>query len=207
MTKVKICGITNKADVLEAVKLGADLIGFIFYDRSKRYLDPGIAQDIVNELPPSVGAVGVFVDEEKDEVLRIAADVGIKILQFHGNETPEYCRAFKDGFGVIKAFAIKDADSLKTVNDYDTDLYLFDSFSAHQRGGTGVTFDFRILRDFEILKPFVLSGGLTPENVGSRVKELLPYGVDVSTGVERSPGKKSPELMKRFIDNVRKADL
>jgi phosphoribosylanthranilate isomerase len=206
MTKIKICGITNKSDALKACELGADLVGFVFYEKSKRYVDPKTAADIINELPPYIGKVGVFVDEKKERVLEIAADAQLNMLQFHGDETPEYCADFKGKFKVIKAFRLKDKKGLEKINEYQTDLYLLDTFKADTIGGTGETFYWKMLEDFEILKPVILSGGLTPKNVARAIKEVAPYGVDVSTGVEDSPGKKNADLMAEFIQNVRKAD-
>ena len=206
MTKIKICGITNKIDALNAASLGVDMLGFVFYEKSKRYVEPKVAEDIINELPPSIRKVGVFVDEGKDTVLEIAQDTLLDTLQFHGDETPEYCASFKEKYKVIKAFRLKDKNDLKKINDYGTDLFLLDTYKRDSIGGTGETFDWKILKDFEILKPMILSGGLTPANVGSAIKEVAPYGVDVSTGIEELPGKKSAELMKKFVENVRKFD-
>jgi len=205
MTHVKICGITNKPDAIAAAQLGVDMLGFVFYKKSKRYVEPRVAEDIANELPPSVAKVGVFVDEDKDVVLKIAEDVGLDLLQFHGSETPEYCGYFKGRFKVIKAFRLKDKKDLKKINDYDVDFYLLDTFRPDTAGGTGSAFDWKISKDFEFLRPVILSGGLNPSNVEAAIKDVAPYGVDVSTGVEASPGKKDPELVKKFVENVRKA--
>lgn len=206
MTKIKICGITNKIDALNAAALGVDMLGFVFYKKSKRYVEPRTVEDIVNELPPSIGKVGVFVDEEKDKVLSAAEDAGLNMLQFHGNETPEYCNYFKNRFKIIKAFRLKEKSDLNKVNEYDADFYLFDTYKMDSVGGTGETFDWKILKDFEVLKPLILSGGLNAGNVAQAIKEIVPYGVDVSTGVEKAPGKKDLELMKKFVENVRKLD-
>ena len=161
-------------------------------------------RDIVNELPPFIAKVGVFVDLEKNKVLEIAGECALDVLQFHGDETPAYCAGFKDSYKVIKAFRIKDRNSLKTINDYDADFYLLDSYSSRDKGGTGKSFDLKIIDNFEFLKPVILSGGLTPDNVRDAIEKFSPYGVDVSSGVESSPGKKDLLLMKRFVENVRK---
>ena len=202
MTKIKICGITNKIDALAASGLGVDMLGFVFYKKSKRYVTPAMAEDIINELPPFIGRVGIFVDETREDVIRIAEDAGLDILQFHGNESPEYCASFRDKYKVIKAFRMK--TDLKIVNDYDIDYYLFDAYKSNCVGGTGETFDWNILKDFEILKPFILSGGLDPDNVERAIREVAPYAVDVSSGVESAPGKKDGKLLKKFVANVRK---
>ena len=206
MTRIKICGITNIVDALAAVELGVDMLGFVFYGRSKRCVEVKTVRSIINELPGSILKVGVFVDEERDKVLDIAADASLNILQFHGDETPEYCAFFKDDYKVMKAFRIKDGMSLRNVNDYMADYYLFDTYQKSSAGGTGKSFDWKLLKDFEVLKPFILSGGLTPDNVGRAISELAPYGVDVSSGVESSPGKKDIELIKKFVANVRRLD-
>ena len=144
MTKIKICGITNKADAINAAELDVDMMGFVFYDKSKRYVTPAVAEDIINELPPFMGRVGVFVNEKAEDVIRIAEDAGLDILQFHGDETPEYCNYFKPKYKVIKAFRLKTRADLKAVNDYDTDYYLFDSYKSNCVGGTGEGFDWAI---------------------------------------------------------------
>ncbi|MFA6141664.1 MAG: phosphoribosylanthranilate isomerase [Candidatus Omnitrophota bacterium] len=206
MTKIKICGITNKRDAVGAADLGVDMLGFIFYKNSKRYVEPAMAEDIINELPPRIGKVGVFVDETRQNVISAAEDAGLNMLQFHGNETPEYCAFFKGKYRVIKAFRISTKDDLKHVNDYDADFVLFDTHKADSIGGTGEIFDWKTLKDFEVLRPVILSGGLTPANISSGIKEVAPYAVDVSTGVESSPGKKDMILIKKFVENVRKLD-
>ncbi len=206
MTKIKICGITNKVDALAASELGVDMLGFVFYKKSKRYVTPAMAEDIINELPPSIGRVGIFVDEAREDVIKIAEDAGLDILQFHGKEDIEYCASFRDKYKVIKAFRVKRKSDLKIVNDYDTDYYLFDAYQNNCAGGAGEVFDWNILKDFEILKPFIVSGALKAENVELAISELTPYAVDVSSGVESAPGKKDIALLKKFVENVRKVE-
>jgi phosphoribosylanthranilate isomerase len=206
MTKIKICGTTNKYDALLASEFGADMIGFILYKKSKRHVEPKLVADIINELPPKILKVGVFVNEDRDKVIEIARDTGLNALQFHGDETPEYCRLFKDEFKLIKAFSIKDRKSLENINNFDTDFYLLDTYKKGSYGGTGETFDWQVLKDFEFLKPVILSGGLTPDNVAKAITELTPYGVDVTSGVEASPGNKDADRLKKFIQNVRKVN-
>ena len=205
MAKIKICGMTNKIDALAALALGVDMLGFIFYAKSKRYVQPRVAEDIINELPASIAKVGVFVDEAREKVLEIAQNAQLDTLQFHGGETPEYCSSFRPDYRVIKAFRLKERKDLAAVNDYDVDYYLLDTFKSDSIGGTGEVFDWKICKDFEFLKPVILSGGLTPANVGRAIQEIVPYGVDVATGVERSPGKKDAALMKKFVEEARKA--
>lgn len=204
MTLIKICGITNKIDAINASRLGVDMLGFVFYKHSKRYVDPNTVRDIVNELPDSIAKVGVFVNEDKDEVRAIAEEAGLDTLQFHGDEAPWYCAGFKPDYKVIKAFRLKDRDDLKVINDYDVEFDLFDTYKSDAIGGTGEMFDWKILKDFEFLRPEILSGGLNADNVRQALLEMLPFGVDVSTGVEESCGKKSLKLMKKFVEEVRK---
>lgn len=190
------------------------MLGFIFYKKSKRYVEPKAVRDIANELPPSIMKVGIFVDEDAKKVLEIAQECSLEVLQFHGNESPEYCVQFsaegvaayggKVSYKIIKAFRIKDKDSLKGINDYAVDFYMLDTYSSKSKGGTGKSFDWRIIESFEFLKPVILSGGLTPVNVGRAIQDLAPYAVDVSSGVESTPGKKDINLMKKFIENARK---
>ena len=205
MVKIKICGMTNKADAISASRLGADMLGFVFYKKSKRCVEAVVARDIISGLPASILKVGVFVDEEPGKVLDLAATASLDALQFHGSETPEYCAAFRGKHKVIKAFRLEERKDLKHINDYDVDLYLLDTFKSGTAGGTGKAFDWKIVTDFEFLRPVILSGGLSPKNVSRAIREVVPYGVDVSTGVEESPGKKDPELMKKFIEEARKA--
>lgn len=205
MTKIKICGITNKIDAIDAAGLGVDMLGFVFYKGSKRYVETKTVRDISNELKPSIKKVGVFVDEDADKVAKIAEDCSLDMLQFHGSESPEYCAGFKDRYKVIKAFRIKDKDSLKDINDYDVDFYLLDTYSDELKGGTGKSFDWKTIEGFELLKPVILSGGLTPDNVIAAIQSVVPYGVDVSSGIEKAAGRKDIKLMNKFIDNVRKA--
>lgn len=206
MTRIKICGITNKKDALDAARLGVDMLGFVFYAKSKRYVEPRTVSDIANELPPRMARVGVFVNEAKEKVLEIAQDASLDMLQFHGDETPEYCSAFRNEYKVIKAFRLKDKKDLNAMNNYDVDYILLDTYKTDSIGGTGETFDWGMLKDFEILKPVILSGGLNPSNVAKAIKDIAPYGVDVSTGVETSPGRKDLKLMEKFVTNVRKLD-
>ncbi len=205
MTLIKICGITNKPDALEAAALGVDMLGFVFFKGSKRYVKPSVAQDITNELPDKIEKVGVFVDEKESDVMAIAEDAGLTALQFHGDESPEYCAKFSGRFKVIKAFRVKTQADLKAVNAYASDYYLFDSYQKDTEGGTGRVFDWKILNDFEILRPMVLSGGLNHLNVGRAIIELAPFAVDASSGLEEKPGKKDHFLMKIFVENVRGA--
>ena len=201
---IKICGITNKADAVSAASLGVDMLGFVFYNGSKRNVGPAAVRDIINELPPYIAKVGVFVDEKAETVRSIAEDAGLDVLQFHGGESPEFCAQFKEDYKVIKAFRLKTKHDLAPINGYDVDYYLFDTYKPDAIGGTGEVLNWKLLEDFELLRPAILSGGLNPSNVAAAIEEVLPYGVDVSSGVEIRPGKKDDGAMKRFVEEVRK---
>lgn len=202
--RIKICGITNVADAIAAVDAGADALGFMFYERSKRYVTPDAVAEIVEQLPPFVMRVGVFVDPSVEMVNETASTCGITALQFHGSETPEFCGQF--GLPVIKAFRIGDKNSLDSLPQYQTSAWLLDSDVPGQLGGTGEKFDWPLAqRATKLGRPVILAGGLTPENVAVAVREVRPYGVDVSSGVEAFPGRKDLQKVKAFIRAAREA--
>jgi phosphoribosylanthranilate isomerase len=196
--KVKICGITNLPDALAAVEAGADMIGLMFYDKSPRHLSIEAAASMVRELPPFVVKVGVFVDAPEELVLRAIRQCNLSLLQFHGDETPQYCDLFD--LMIVKAFRIRDAESLKALPRYQTDAWLLDAYSPNQLGGTGDRFNWDLAVEARKLgRPIFLAGGLTPENVVQAVETVRPHAVDVSSGVESAPGKKDPAKMRAFV--------
>jgi phosphoribosylanthranilate isomerase len=196
--KVKICGITNASDALAAAEAGADALGFMFYAKSPRHISVPQAAEIIRELSPFVIKVGVFVDASEDLVMRAIGDCGLNLLQFHGNETPEYCMQF--GLMNMKAFRIRDAESLKSLADYPTDAWLLDAFVADKLGGTGERFNWDLAIEAKKAgRPIFLAGGLTPSNVAEAVAKVQPYAVDVSSGVEAEPGKKDHAKVREFI--------
>ena len=201
MTRIKICGITNPEDALLAADLGADAVGFIFYKGSKRYIDPKDAGRIISSLPPFVSAVGVFVNQNIEEINEYAHISGIDTIQLHGDETPGFCGGLT--YRLIKAVRGKDAVNIAEVELYPVRAILFDKHSDELYGGSGSSFDWDLLKGLEISKKVILSGGLTPENVSFAVRSVKPYGVDVSSGVEDAPGKKNHTKMKKFIKAVR----
>jgi len=199
MVRVKICGITNERDALAAVKYGAWALGFVFYAKSPRYVTPAKAKAIIQRLPPFVTAVGVFVNEQLSVVKRIAEFCGLNALQFHGDETPAYCQKFK-GYKTIKAFRIKDKFDPRNISRYKVDAYLLDAFHEKLFGGSGQTFNWDFIEDHKKLnKPVILSGGLSPRNVAQSISKVKPYAIDVSSGVEQSPGKKSDKFIREFF--------
>ncbi|HVU28612.1 MAG TPA: phosphoribosylanthranilate isomerase [Verrucomicrobiae bacterium] len=203
-TKVKICGITNLADAQAAVAAGVDALGFNFYEKSPRHISVEQTAEISRQLPPFVLRVGVFVNAPPELVLRAIASVGLTMLQFHGDEPPEFCGQF--GLMSMKAFRIRDEHSLAQIPNYMTDAYLLDAFSSDEFGGTGKKFNWDLaIAAQKFGKPIFLAGGLTPENVADAVRKVHPFAVDVSSGVESAPGKKDHAKVKAFINAVREA--
>lgn len=199
--RVKICGITNNEDAHAAVEYGADALGFVFA-KSPRQITKEQARDIIENLPPFASPVGVFVDEQIDTLKEICDLCAIRTVQLHGNESPLYLNDLR-GYKIIKAFRIKDEDDLKSLANYRPHAFLLDSYVKGVMGGTGVSFNWEIARQAHKYGAIILSGGLTPENVREAIRVVKPYAVDVSSGVEASPGKKDKLLVKRFIANAK----
>jgi len=203
---VKICGITSPADAALAAEAGADAIGLMFYERSPRCISLDTAAAIVRSLPPQIVKVGVFVNASEETIAEAIARCGLNLLQFHGDESPEFCRAFP--VMAIKAFRIKDASSLQPLANYDTHAWLLDAYSPDSLGGTGASFNWDLAVEAKKLgRPIFLAGGLTPENVAEAVRRVQPYAVDVSSGVESSPGKKDPAKLRAFIHAAKTAGV
>ena len=195
---VKICGITNVDDGLAAVEAGADALGFIFHQQSPRYVPIEKAAEVIRDLPSAIVKVGVFVDAAEELVYRAIRECGLNLLQFHGAESPEYCVQF--GLMSMKAFQVRDAKSLSRLTDFKTDAWLLDAYSPNKLGGTGERFDWDLAIEARKLgRPIFLAGGLTPDNVAEAVRHVEPYAVDVSSGVEASPGKKDHAKVKAFV--------
>jgi phosphoribosylanthranilate isomerase len=199
MVKIKICGITNLADALLAAELGADALGFIFYPKSPRKVEPEVARAIIAQLPPFVASVGVFVDEEASMVQDLVAQVGLDWVQLHGQESPEYCRSL--GRKVIKGFRIRDERSLLELGPYRpiVQAFLLDTYKKGQVGGTGEVFDWHLALEAKKIGRIILAGGLTPENVGQAIATARPDAVDAASGTEASPGKKDPAKLRAFF--------
>lgn len=204
-TRIKICGITRPEDARAAVASGADALGFIFWERSPRYIVPQLARSLVAEAGPFVATVGVFVNPTREEVERALADSGISLLQFHGDESPEFCASF--GRPYVKAFKPgREADLIKSASRHGGAAgWLFDAFDDRQVGGTGETFDWSLIPR-PLARPLVLSGGLTVDNIGRAVREVRPHAVDVSSGVEIAKGIKDAAKIAAFVQGVRNAD-
>jgi phosphoribosylanthranilate isomerase len=203
--KIKICGITNEQDAHKSVALGADALGFIFYDQSPRHIEPTAARRIIQTLPPFVLAVGVFVNQPLETVRRIVDDCGLALAQIHGDETPAYCESLDRP--VLRAIRLKDRKSFLALAEYKGRAgvrgFVVDAFSAESYGGTGQTVDWALAGEAAKAAPVLLAGGLTPHNVREAIEQVRPYGVDVSSGVEASPGRKDPHKLEAFIQSVR----
>jgi phosphoribosylanthranilate isomerase len=206
MVSVKICGITSAEDAQAAAAAGADALGFVFYPPSPRYVTPEQASVIIRTLPPFVTTVGLFVDVSVETVNGVAAQCGLDRVQLHGHEPPEFCcRVVRP---VIKAFRIKNAESVLSLSSYRVAGYLLDAdVEGALPGGTGASFSWELAA---LAKPYgslILAGGLTPENVEEAIVRVRPDGVDVSTGVERAPGVKDHRKVRTFVARAKAVAL
>jgi len=205
MTRVKICGLTNPKDALVAAEAGADFLGFIFYPPSPRYVTPEQAQEIVTQIRSqspisNPHLVGVFVDQRPEIVAQTLDFCGLDYAQLHGTEPPERVTTLMDwGLSVIKAFRIRDGASLVEIERYRATAYLLDAYVPGQPGGTGHTFDWALAARARQYGPVILAGGLTPGNVAQAVHQVQPWAVDVSSGVEATPGRKDHDKLRQFI--------
>lgn len=205
-TKIKICGITNLTDALLSIKYGADELGFNFYKKSPRYVIPQKATEIIKELPKSIKKVGVFVNDSIENICTIAKDVGLDLIQLHGDEGSTFCDEVreKSGLLVIKAFRIHPKMDIAEALDQNSTYILLDGYSPTEMGGTGETADWDIANEIVLQLPdaVYLAGGLSPDNVSEAIRKVQPYAVDVCSRIESEPGKKDPEKLRRFIAAV-----
>ncbi len=209
--RIKICGIVHSADAQNAVAAGADALGFNFYPRSLRSIAPADAAAIIQELPATVCSVGVFVNSPVSEIVAVAQQCRLHAIQFHGDETPEWCRQLRDRV-VLRAIRLSPETTLEAALE-EIDQWASQGVAAvlldaavgdRQYGGSGQTIDWELARDIRqsAALPIILAGGLNPENVGAAIERVCPAGVDVASGVESFPGKKSPELVQAFISRA-----
>ena len=207
MTLVKICGLTNLEDARAAVDAGADMLGFNFYRPSPRYIEPDVARLIIDELPENIISVGVFVNQPLAEVERIAGETGVRILQLHGDESPEYCAALKaTGRQVMKVFNSGENFNARFIGDYHVDLVMVDAAAGGIRGGTGQLSDWSQARQArDIFPQMFLAGGLSLENVNAAIKVVQPFGVDACSSLELGPGEKDHARVSAFVAAVRAA--
>lgn len=204
MVRVKVCGITNLKDAEAACRLGADALGFVFA-KSPRRIYASKARAISLKMPPYVSLVGVFVDENIKKLLEIAEKCRLDYIQLHGNESINYCKQLKKYYKIVKAVRVGEKKSFDGLSGYDVDAFLLDTYRPGKAGGTGEKFDWNMaLSARKLGKPVILSGGLKPGNVSEAIMKIKPYAVDVSSGIESSPGKKSMKLMKEFIQKAKK---
>lgn len=204
-TRIKFCGITRAADAATAVALGVDALGFVFHAPSPRNVSLASAREIVRQLPAFVSAVGLFVDAPLALVRETVDQVGLSLVQFHGEESSEYCAAF--GRPYVKVVRMRDARAVSVAEREfpEASALLLDTWHPQLAGGTGQAFDWDLVPR-ESSKPLILAGGLTVENVGQAIRRTLPFAVDVSGGIEESKGIKDPAKMRRFVAEVNTID-
>ncbi len=206
MLWIKVCGITNIQDAQDAVAAGTDAVGFVFA-ASKRKVTADTVREIIKELPDGIEKIGVFVDEKEETVKRLASYCGLTGIQLHGEESFEYCRMLsEDGYNVIKAVRVKDKIDEKQLKPYlDLNAILLDTYKTGQPGGTGEAFDWKAVLEYNWENTsYILAGGLHAGNVAEAVRITKPFGVDVSSGVEKEPGKKDGEKLREFIRQARR---
>jgi phosphoribosylanthranilate isomerase len=209
MVRVKVCGITNLEDALLSTEAGADGLGFNFWPRSKRYIEPDAATSMIAQLPPSVTPVGVFVDEEPASVERVARRTGVRGVQLHGDESPETASALAaQGFLVLKAFRVGKGFQPEALQRYaGVAGFLLDADVRGEKGGTGRTFDWSQAKAARRFGRIVLAGGLTVANVSEAIRQAQPFGVDVCSGVEQAPGRKDHRRLREFVRLARESLL
>jgi len=198
--KVKICGITNLEDALFCENLGANALGFIFYDNSKRYIQPNSARDIIKMLSPFILKVGVFVNDTPENINSISKLAGLNIVQLHGDETPKQIAEIN--LPTIKAFRVSDDFDFDILNDYKNCYFLLDSYSLSEYGGTGNTFNWDLIPK-DLKNKIILSGGISSSNIQRIIKEVNPYAIDVSSSLEEFFGKKSHEKLIEFFNYLK----
>lgn len=205
-TRVKICGITRPEDGIAAASAGADAIGLVFYARSPRHVTSLQARAVINALPPFVTTVGLFVDASKETIEGVLREVPLDTLQFHGEESPEFCASFNRPY--FKAISMREGIDLRGEAErfFSASALLVDTFQAGVPGGTGVSFDWSRL-PADLPKPLILAGGLNPDNVAQAIIQARPYAIDVSSGVEAAKGIKDAEKIAAFMRGVVKADV
>lgn len=203
---VKICGLTNLEDTLAALDFGADFLGFNFYSQSPRYLSYEKAKIIFEEIPPNIPKVGVFVNEDYENIIDLTQLLELDYIQFHGDEPPEFCNQM--GHPWWKAIRLSSEDEIEKISAYECENILIDAYVKGQYGGTGTKPDWDLAKRVKNLgKKIFLAGGLTPENVQLAVATVQPYAVDVASGVEFKPGKKDFIKMEEFIRRAKQSHL
>ncbi len=207
MMKIKICGITNSNDALACSAAGVDMIGLNFYEQSPRYIRPEQARAIARKLPLSTQAVGIFVDTPIEEIRRVARDVGLRVVQLHGSESPEMCAELARDFAIIKVLRMDDGFGAQRASAYPMCTILLDTYDEQMVGGTGNVGDWELARATKkFASRLILAGGLSPENVAQAIETVNPDGVDVCSSVEAAPGVKDPGRIQQFVAAARNAE-
>jgi phosphoribosylanthranilate isomerase len=199
--EIKICGITNMEDAVMAFAYGADALGFIFYEKSPRYVTPETAMRVIRNLPDNISKVGVFVNHDIHAVREIYDFCGLDLIQLHGDESPAYCRQFPQSI-LIKAMSPRSEEDLGIVKQYDVKAIMIDARESGLYGGTGKKSNWELAAKLKEVHPLVLSGGLNPGNILPAIRTVSPDAVDVNSGVELSPGKKDPKKVQSVIETV-----
>ena len=211
--RVKICGIKAVEQGKQIASLGADSLGFICVEKSPRYITPQRIREIVNHLPEKVDKVGVFADHNLAEIISVVREANLSAIQLHGAESPDFCRQLREAIPknieLIKAFRIKDSNSLGTTLQYKdiVDTLLLDAYHPQILGGTGHTINWQDLIQFQPTQPWLLAGGLTPDNIKDALSDLKPNGIDLSSGVERSPGDKDLAKVAQLFAELKSCSL
>jgi phosphoribosylanthranilate isomerase len=203
--QVKICGITSTEDALVAAQYGAAALGFIFYPPSPRYIKPVDAKKIISAMPDKVVKVGVFVNEQPENIKKLMETCVLDMIQLHGDEAPEDCRQFPKSM-IIKAVELKNNDDINRALSYPVSAFLLDTRHAGLYGGTGKVSNWELASRLKNKKPLILSGGLNAENVADALKTVAPDALDINSGVEASPGKKDHKKLARIFDIIRAYD-
>jgi phosphoribosylanthranilate isomerase len=206
--KLKVCGMRKSSNIQELIPLKPDFIGFIFYDKSPRYVGEGLNEELIRAIPSSIRKVGVFVNSSPDYIMSMARQYDLQYVQLHGNELPDICRVLRQkGLSIIKAFSVDNTFNFAMLNNYKPfcDLFLFDT-KGTQPGGNGVPFDWNILRKYDQEKPLLLSGGISLDNIDQVVeltKSIRIYGIDINSCFELEPGLKDMTQIQKLIGKIR----
>ncbi len=206
-TRIKMCGTTRMDDAQMAAALGVDALGFIFAEKSPRYISPELALEITRQVPPLITKVGVFVDGNLQEIEEIVYYLGLNGVQLHGGESPSFCEKLASAMPsctVLKAMRVGKHSRPSDFSSYKDTVkgFVLDTYVEDKEGGTGETFDWNIVKKLQIRHPYILAGGLNPENIRSALEIAAPFGVDVNSGVEDAPGMKNYQSLKRFMGTV-----
>lgn len=203
--RVKVCGIRSLEEAEASIDVGADVLGFNFWPRSPRYVAPELAREIISKLPPLVAHIGVFVNEVRETVEAIASDLRLAAVQLHGDESPAFCASLA-GVKTIKALRVGDGFEPESIKRFPVSMILLDTGIAGSYGGTGKTFDWSLAAECAHLRPIILAGGLTADNVGEAITTVRPAAIDVCSGVEAEPGRKDLAKLRSFMLAVTKAN-